>query len=123
MERDPVTFPVKLETTIDFKLETVDNKCLSCDLGSLSKAQSVPHSNDSQENPKSAETPPDNLFSSSDLVLLAAAHSEDGPPQIYSEGSSSAEPVVESPSDNFDQDQVNPSPVSSTRTLQLVKVL
>ena len=107
MERDSATCPVKLETTTD--LETVDNECLSCDLGSVSKAQSVPHSNDRQENPKSAETPPDNLFSSSDLVPLAAAHSEVGPSQSHSEGSSSAELVVESPSDNFDQDQVEMS--------------
>ena len=110
MDRDSVTCPVKLKTTTDFKLETVDNKCLSCDLGSVSKAQSVPHSNDRQENPKSAETPPDNLFSSSDLVPLTAAHSEDVPSQGYQGGSSSAEPVVESHSENCDQDQAEMSP-------------
>ena len=61
MERDSVTCPVKLETT-DFQLETVDNECLSCDLGSVTEAQSVPHFNDGEEVPetcKSAETPPD----------------------------------------------------------------
>ena len=110
MERDSVTCPVKLETTIDFKLETVDNECLSCDLGNVSEAQSVPHSNDGQENPKSTETPPDNMFSSSDLVPLTAAHSENVPSQSYQGGSSSAELVVESPSDNFDQEQVDKKP-------------
>ena len=70
MERDPVTCPVKLETTTDFKLETVDNECLSCDLGSVSKAQSVPQFNDDKEDPEtcqSTETPPDSIFTSSDL--------------------------------------------------------
>ena len=62
MERDSVTCSVKLETTTDFKLETVDNECLSCDLGSVTEAQSVPHFNGGKEDPetcKSAETPPD----------------------------------------------------------------
>ena len=72
MDRDSVTCPVKPETTTDFKLETVDNECLSCDLGSASEAQSVPHSNDRQEDLnktyQSAETPPDDIFSSSDFV-------------------------------------------------------
>ena len=111
MERDSVTCPVKLETTTDF--ETVDNACFTFDLASVSEAQSVPHSNDGQENPKSAETLPDNMFSSSDLLPLAAAHSEDVPSQCYQGGSSSAELVVESPSDNFDQQQVDRSPSRS----------
>ena len=113
MERDPVTCPVKLETTTDFKLETVDNECLSCDLGSVSKAQSVPQFNDDKEDPEtcqSTETPPDSIFSSSDLVPLTAAHSEDVPSQSYQGGSSSAEPVAKSPSDNFDQEQSDKSP-------------
>ena len=82
MERDSVTCPVKLKTTTDFELKTVDNECLSCDLGSVSEAQYVPHSNYGQENPNSyqcIETPPDNIFSPSDLVPLTAAHSEDVP--------------------------------------------
>ena len=46
MERDSVTCPVKLETTTDLK--SVVYECLSCDLGSASEAQSVPHSNRSR---------------------------------------------------------------------------
>ena len=115
MERDSVTCPVKLETT-DFKLETVDNECLSCDSGSVSKAQSVPHFNDGQEDSETyqyTETPSGNMFLSSDLVPLTAAHLEDVPSQSYQEGSSSPEPVVESPSDNSDQQQVDKSPSRS----------
>ena len=117
MERDSVTCPVKLETT-DFKLllETVDNECLSCDSGSVSKAQSVPHFNDGQEDSETyqyTETPSGNMFLSSDLVPLTAAHLEDVPSQSYQEGSSSPEPVVESLSDNFDQQQVDKSPSRS----------
>ena len=52
MERDSVTCPVKLETTTDFKLETVDNECLSCELGSVSEAQSLLDFNDGLEDPK-----------------------------------------------------------------------
>ena len=114
MERDSVICPVKLETTTD--LETVDNECLSCDLGSVSEAQFVPHFNDGQEDPKTyqyTESPSDNMFSSSDLVPLTAAHSEDVPSQSYQGGSSSAEPVVESPSDNFGQEHVDMSPFRS----------
>ena len=129
MERDSVTCPVKLETRTD--LETVDNECLSCDLGSVSKAQSVPHSNKSLEDPETyqfAESPPDSIFSSCDLVPLTAAHSEDIPSQSYQGCSSSAELVVESPSDNFDQEQVDKSPSRSkdcsyqTKKLQHFKV-
>ena len=114
MERDSVTFPVKLETTTDLK--SVVYECLSCDLGSASEAQSVPHSNDGREDPNSyqfAESPPDKMFSSSDLVPLTAAHSENVPSQSYQGGSSSAELVVESPSDNFDQEQVDKNPSRS----------
>ena len=113
MKRDSVTCPIKLETKTDLKLETVDNECLSCDLGSVSKAQSVPQFNDDKEDPEtcqSTETPLDSIFSSSDLVPLTAAHSEDVPSQSYQGGSSSAEPVVKSPSDNFDQEQSDKSP-------------
>ena len=94
----------------------MDNECLSCDSGSVSKAQSVPHSNDGREDPNSyqfAESPPDKMFSSSDLVPLTAAHLEDVPSQSYQEGSSSPEPVVESLSDDFDQQQVDKSPSRS----------
>ena len=117
MDRDSVTCPVKLETT-DFKLllETVDNECLSCDSGSVSKAQSVPHFNDGQEDSETyqyTETPSGNMFLSSDLVPLTAAHLEDVPSQSYQGGSSSAELVVESPSDNFDQEQVDKNPSRS----------
>ena len=114
MERDSVTFPVKLETTTDLK--SVVYECLSCDLGSASEAQSVPHSNDGREDPNSyqfAESRPDKIFSSSDLVPLTAAHSENVPSQSYQGGSSSAELVVESPSDNFDQEQVDKNPSRS----------
>ena len=123
MERDSVTFPVKLKT--------VDNECLSCDLGSVSEAQSVPHSNDGQEALKPyqcTETTPDNIFSFCDRVPLTAAHSEDVPSQSYQGCSSSAELVVESPSDNFDQEQVDKSPSRSkdcsyqTKKLQHFKV-
>ena len=112
MKRDSVTCPVKLETTY-FKLGTVDNECSSCDLVSASEAQSLLRFNTCQEDPQPyqfSESPPDDLFSSSDLVALTAAHSEDVPSQSYQGGSSSAEPVVESPSDNFDQEQVEMSP-------------
>ena len=61
MERDSVTFPVKLKTTIDFKLETVDNECLSCDLGSVSEAQSLPHFNDGEEVPETCKLLPRKL--------------------------------------------------------------
>ena len=108
MERDSVTFPVKLET--------VDNECLSCD-SSVSEAQSVPHSNygkgDPKTNQSAVQTPSDCIFSSSDRVPLTAAHSEDVPCQCYQGGSSSAEPVVESPSDNFGQEQVDRNPSRS----------
>ena len=93
-----------------------ENECLSCDLGSVSKAQSLPHSNDDEEDPKlyqCAESPSDCIFSSSDLVPLTGAHSEDVPSQSYQGGSSSAEPVVKSPFDNFDQEQVDKSPSRS----------
>ena len=113
MERDSATCPVKLETRTD--LETVDNECLSCD-SSVSEAQSLHHFNDGQEDPKlyqCAESPPDCIFSSSDLVPLTAAHSEYVPSQSYQGGSSSAEPVVEIPSDNFDQEQSDKSPSRS----------
>ena len=117
MERDSVTCPVKLETSTDFELETVDNECFSCDLASVSEAQSVPTSNDGQEDLKtyqSAEKPPDDIFfifSSSDLVPLTAAHSENVPSQSYQGGSSSAEPIVESASDNFGQENFDKSPL------------
>ena len=107
------TLPVKLETTTDFKLETVDNECLSCDLGSVSKAQSVPHFNDDEEDPEtfqSTETPPNSIFSSCYRVPLTAVHSEDIPSQSYQGGISSAEPVVEILSDNFDREQSDKSP-------------
>ena len=107
------TLPVKLETTTDFKLETVDNECLSCDLGSVSKAQSVPHFNDDEEDPEtcqSTETPPNSIFPSCDRVPLTAVHSEDIPSQSYQGGISSAEPVVEILSDNFDREQSDKSP-------------
>ena len=108
MKRDSVTCPIKLETKTDFKLETVDNECLSCDVGSVTEAQSVPHFNDDKEDPETCqytETPFDNIFSFSDLVRLTAAHSEDYPSQSYQGGSSTAEPVVENSSDNFNQEQ------------------
>ena len=110
MERDSVTCPVKRETTTD--LETLDNECLSCD-SSVSEAQSAPHSNKGLEDPETyqyTETSPGSIFLSSDLVPLTAAHLEDVPCQSYQGGSSSAEPVVKSPSDNFDQEQSDKSP-------------
>ena len=116
MERDSVTCPVKLETTTDFKLETVENECLSCDSASVSEAQSVPHFNDGRKDPEtcvSTETPPDNIFTFSDLVPVTAARSEDVPSQSYQGGSTSAKPVVESSSDNFGQKQVDKSPSRS----------
>ena len=79
MKRDSVTCPIKQETKTDFKLETVDNECVSCDLGSVTEAQSVPHFNNNKEDPETCqytETPSDNIFSSSDRVPLTAAHSE-----------------------------------------------
>ena len=92
-----------------------ENECLSCDLGSVSKAQSLPHSNDDEEDLKpyqSAESPLDCIFLSSDLVALTGAHSEDVPSQSYQGGSSLAEPVVENLSDNLNQEQVDRTPVT-----------
>ena len=74
MEKDSVTCPVKLKTTY-FKLGTVDNECSSCDLVSASEAQSLLRFNTCQEDPQPyqfAESPPDDLFSSSDPVALTA---------------------------------------------------
>ena len=114
IERDSVTCPAKLETSTDFKLETVDNECLSC--GSVSEAQPVPYSNDHQMDLKTyqcaekpVEPPLKDIFSSSDRVPLTAADSEDEPSQSYQGGSSSAEPVVESLSDNFDHERLDKS--------------
>ena len=70
MEKDSVTCPVKLKTTY-FKLGTVDNECSSCDLVSASEAQSLLRFNTCQEDPQPyqfTESPPDDLFSSSDPV-------------------------------------------------------
>ena len=94
----------------------MDDECLSCGLGSVSEVQSVPHSNDHQMDLKTyqcaekpVEPPLEDTFSSSDRVPLTTADSEDEPSQSYQGGSSSAELVVESLSDNFDHERLDKS--------------